>query len=634
MPQASQTLSASPMLFLNGRILTGEQLLSAEPRFVSALLVQDGIVIATGSTEELLRQAPAGAVHVDLEGAFAMPGFNDAHLHLGEGARLRREVDLSGARSLEEALARIADAAAGALPGAWLTGGGWDETLWRVKEHGGGAGHALPTRDALDRVTGDHPAVFARIDVHLSAANSLALRRGGVTCETIAPAGSAIDHDAAGEPTGILRERAARALVERHIPSATPEERKRGLRLVLAEALAFGITSVQDNSADEDFAALCALHGAGELPLRVSEWLPFDAPLAELEERRARAPRNRFLRTTMLKAFLDGSLGSRTAALLAPYADAPATTGIPLYTQERLTSLALERAAAGFQLGFHAIGDHALEMALQAFAAVQAASAQGADLEAGGSEAEGRKPQRLPVDVHENRFRIEHAQTAAAHAFAQAHAVHAIASMQPSHLLTDARWVAERLGAERSAGAYAWRSFAAAGVALAFGTDFPVEPLTPFRGLYAAVTRRGEPRNEIAGEDSGPAFFPEQRLTMAEAIHAYTQGAAFAEGTESWKGLLCPGYAADFVVLDRDLLAFSSDAARGSSAGRAVLDTAILDTAILDTEILDTKVLRTVVDGKTVFQAPAQPEEKAASQRSLPSDPQSISQGGFQAEAD
>ena len=551
-----------PTLFHNGRILTGEQLLSPAPRIVPALLVIDGLVAAAGSVEDLERAAPSATLLIDLDGAFAMPGFNDAHLHLGEGARQRREVNLAGARTMAEALARIESAAASAQPGAWLTGGGWDETLWPEIE--------LPSRHDLDRVTGDHPAVFARIDVHLAVANSRALRLGGITRDTLAPAGSAIDHDAAGEPTGILRERGARDLVERHIPPATLEERKRGLRLVLAEALSLGITSVQDNSTDEDFAALRSLHAAGELPLRVSEWLPFDSPLDELIERRAAlpqaaAPQDRFLHTGMLKAFLDGSLGSRTAALLAPYADAPDTTGIPLYRQEHLNQLALERAAVGFQLGFHAIGDRAVQMALEAFAAVDAASREA-----------GR-----PAG---NRFRIEHAQIATQNVATRAHAVGAIASMQPCHLLTDMRWARQRLGPERATGLHAWRSFLSAGVPLAFGTDFPVEPLNPFRGLYAAVTRQGDP-------PLSEPFFPDQRLSMPEALFACTQGAAFAENAEAWKGVLQPGSVADFVVLDRDLLALGPDLARASDSDPRA--------------ILDTRVLRTVVGGQTVYQAPA-----------------------------
>lgn len=528
---------------MNGRILTGEALLSLAPRYVSALLVENGLVIAAGATAELARLAPPGTLQVDLAGHFTMPGFNDAHLHLGEGARHQREVNLAGAASLEAALARIADAATVAAPDTWLTGGGWDETLWSPQ--------TLPSRHDLDRVTGDHPAVFARIDVHLSVANTAALRAGGVTRATIAPAGSAIDHDQAGAPTGILRERAARLLVEQHIPVATLEERQDGLRRVLRGAVELGITSVQDNSTDEDFAALCALHARGELPLRISEWLPFDAPVPEVWKRRAQAPQDRLLRTAMLKAFLDGSLGSRTASMLEPYADDASTKGIPLYAQEQLTALAVERAEAGFALGFHAIGDSALAMAMETFAAVRVHEPGGV----------GKGP----------RLRIEHAQTAAPAAFAKARALDVIVSAQPCHLLSDARWVAQRLGPERTARAYAWRSFLDAGVPLAFGTDFPVEPLSPFRNLYAAVTRQQE--------HGGAIFHPEQRLTLAEALHAYTQGAAYAEGAEQWKGMLKPGHVADFAVLDRDLLTPAAD----------------------PTQMLTTRVLRTVVEGVTVF---------------------------------
>ena len=470
-----------------------------------------------------------------------MSGINDAHLHLGEGARLLRVIDLSGAGSLRAMLDRIAGTRAAAAEKAWLTGGGWDESLWSTP--------ALPTRYDLDPITGDHPAIFVRVDIHVAVANSAALARAGITNATADPPGGAIDRDPSGIPTGILRERAARELVERHIEPATRSERMHSLRQVCAAALRHGITSVQDNSTDADVAALAALHAAGELPLRVSEWLPFDAPLEELETRRASLPNDRFLRAGMLKAFLDGSLGSRTAAMLEPYADAPDETGIPLYGEDELTQRALERAQAGFPLGFHAIGDRAVAMALSVFAAVRKA---------------------VPGSL---RLRVEHAQTASPGAFAAARAASVIASMQPNHLLSDLRWAGSRLGPERAARAYAWRSFLAAGVPLAFGTDYPVEPITPFRGLYAALTR--EP------EAGGALWFPQQRLTAGEAIHAMTQGAAYAEGTEGWKGRLVPGHVADLAVLDRDLLLAAAD----------------------PRSILDTQVLRTVVGGRTVYWA-------------------------------
>jgi predicted amidohydrolase YtcJ len=534
-------------LFANGRILTGVGLLTADPQLVEALLVEDGVIVAAGATKTL--QATGSPALIDLKGAFCMPGFNDAHLHLGEGARLHREVDLRGTRSLEEALQRIERRVlaedANAQETVWLSGGGWDETLWADAEQE----RRLPTRHALDRVTGDHPAVFARIDVHVSVANSAALRLAGVDRHTVAPGGSTIDHDAHGEPTGILREQGARALVEHLVPPATQVAREQSLRAVLGLACAQGITSVQDNSVDADFAALRALHARGEQTLRVSEWLPFDAPVEELKERQNDAPQDRFLRTGMLKAFLDGSLGSRTAALNAPYSDAGSSSGLTFYDRGTLNAMARKRAEAGFSLGFHAIGDRAFAMALAAF-----------EFAAGGQAAGDKKP-----------FRIEHAQVATTDAYPRMKALGAIASIQPCHLLSDAAWALDRLGAGRAAHAYAWRRFLEAGVPLALGTDFPVEPVDPFRNLYAAIV----PASETAG-----TWFPGQRLTLAEALHAYTGGSALAEGTQSWKGVLAPGYAADFIVLDRDLLACAGNA-------RA---------------IRETRVMRTVINGRSVFE--------------------------------
>jgi predicted amidohydrolase YtcJ len=545
-------LTAGRTLFANGLILTGEGLLTASPQCVEALLVEDGVIVASGSTQEL--RTMGNAALVDLEGAFCMAGFNDAHLHLGEGARLQREVDLRGTRSLDEALRRIETRViaerGNPTAGVWLSGGGWDETLWTEKR--------LPTRHDLDRVTREQPAVFARIDVHVSVANSAALRFAGVDRHTVAPEGSSIDRDADGEPTGILREHGARALVEHLLPSATQASREQSLRAVLGLACAQGITSVQDNSIDADFAALCALHTRAELPLRVSEWLPFDAPVDELRQRQQDAPQDRFLRTGMLKAFLDGSLGSRTAALHAPYSDAAGALGLTFYEQEALNAMARERVEAGFSLGFHAIGDRAFSMALEAFEFAAASHAP----------------------ANQQPFRIEHAQVAAGDAFARMRKLGAIASIQPCHLLSDAAWALDRLGAERAQHAYAWQQFAGAGVPLALGTDFPVEPIDPFRNLYAAI---------LSAEQAPGAYFPAQRLTLRQALYAYTLGSAFAEGTQPWKGLLAPGYVADFIVLDRDLIACGDDA-------RAVRET---------------RVLRAFVGGRTVYASEAAQSNRA-----------------------
>jgi predicted amidohydrolase YtcJ len=321
--------------------------------------------------------------------------------------------------------------------------------------------------------------------------------------------------------------------------------------MALADAAAHGLTSVQDNSEWEDFLVLQQLEREGRLPVRVSEWLPFDAPLPELERRRAAQPdSDRMLRITMLKGFMDGSLGSRTAAMLAPYSDDPGNSGLPRYDQARLNRMAAERAAAGFQLGFHAIGDRAVGMALEAFAVAEAA-------------------RRRAGVKGEPRFRIEHSQVLAPGDVARYKNLGVIASMQPNHLLTDMHWAPARLGPDRTRYAYAWKAFLDAGVPLAFGTDYPVEPVTPFRGLYAAVTRRDEANTM--------SFHPEAVLSIGEALLAYTQGSAYAEFADTWKGVLAPGYVADFVVLDRDL----------PHADPAA--------------ILETRVLQTIVGGRVVY---------------------------------
>jgi predicted amidohydrolase YtcJ len=262
------------------------------------------------------------------------------------------------------------------------------------------------------------------------------------------------------------------------------------------------------------------------------------------------------LRTGMLKGFMDGSLGSRTAALLRPYADDPKNSGLPQFDQMTLNHLTRERFTAGFQIGFHAIGDRGVDMALAAF---EDATGYAKERNSDGADAD-------------RRLRIEHAQVTTTEEIERFHKLGAIASMQPNHLLTDMNWAMERLGPDRAANSYAWRSFLDAGVPLAFGTDYPVEPLTPFRGLYAAVTRKNE-----AGTNE---YFPAETLTIDEAIEAYTAGAARAEFSEKTKGELIPGRWADLVVLDRDI------------------------TSIPAEQILATKVLRTIVGGKTVYEAP------------------------------
>ena len=561
---------AADVLFVHGNILTGTRLRAADadptPGRVSALAVAEGRVIAAGSDATVLALKGPATTVVDLHGAFAMPGFNDAHTHMASAGQQRLAVDLVGVRSLPEMQARIRAYVANARPGQWILGGGWDHTLWASK--------TLPTRQDLDAVTAGHPAFLMRVDGHIAVVNSAGLAAAGLNRDTPDPKGGKFDHGVGLELTGIVREAPALAIVQQHIPPPDLDTRKRALRLSIDDALAHGVTSVQDFSDWDDWLVLEEWEHTGKLPIRFAEWIDFNLPLTILEQRRASHPvDDPLLHLTQLKAFMDGSLGSRTAALNEPYSDDAENPGIPRYDTEKLEQMASERARAGFQLGFHAIGDRANDIALDTFEAAEQVGRPAIvpKQTCAPPPAEGSYNGPLcPVwSKRDFRLRIEHAQVVSPGAFDRFAQLGVIASMQPSHLLTDMAWAGQRLGPERSQRAYAWRSFLDHGVTLAFGTDYPVESISPFRGLYSAVTRQNE-----AGTQT---FNPEQRLTINEAIYAYTQASAYAEFREEIKGRLEPGYLADIVVLDRDI------------------------TAVAPRAILGTKVLRTVVGGVTVF---------------------------------
>ncbi len=548
-------------IYIHGNILTGAHLRpddpSPTPAKVTALAISNGKITAAGSDTDLLKLKGPKTQIIDLHGAFAMPGFNDAHTHIGEAGRQKLAVNLVGVHSLSEMQQRIRTFASTAPPGAWLQGGGWDHTLW--------PGSKLPTRTDIDQVTAGHPAIFSRVDGHMALANSAALAAAHITADTPDPSGARIDRDPSGHPTGILREPAASSLVFRKIPPPSLDQRRKALTVAIDEILANGVTSVQDNSDWEDFLALEELEHTGQLHLRVAEWLAFDLPLPVLEQRRASHPAgDLLLHITQLKGFMDGSLGSRTAALEQPYTDEPGNSGLPRYRQDKLNAMTKERIQAGFQIGFHAIGDRANHMALEALAFYSPCGYYpNSACSAGGGTTDhpwGSRP------------RIEHAQVLLPQDFGRFESEGVIASMQPSHLLTDMKWATDRIGPERSMYAYAWKTFLNHHVTLAFGTDYPVELINPFRGLYSAITRQNE-----AGTMT---FQPQEKISRNEAIYAYTQASAFAEFREHQKGRLEPGYLADFILLDRDL------------------------TTATPQQLLHTKVLRTILNGQTVFTAP------------------------------
>jgi predicted amidohydrolase YtcJ len=540
------------LIFIHGNIYT--QVIDPKASLGSgkraeALAIAGDKILAVGLREEILKSKGPDTKIIDLDGHFVMPGFNDAHMHLASAGLEKMNVNLVGAKTLDEFRDRLRAKIETAEPGTWVVGEGWDETLWPVK--------VLPTRWDLDEVSGQHPVYLSRVDGHIAVANTRALQLASVTVASKDPAGGKIDRGEDGTPNGILRETAKEA-VAAVIPKPTPEKRRQAIDLALADLASHGVTSAQDYSSWDDFQIYEALEREGKLTARISEWLSFDESLDQLNSKRNSHPASdNMLHTGMLKGFMDGSLGSKTAALLEPYSDDPENSGLPQYDAAKLNAMTKERVLAGYQIGFHAIGDKGVQMALDAFAEAEK-TAKEEKVKAGDGGAD-------------YRLRVEHAQVTTPQQILRFKEQKVIASMQPSHLLTDMNWAESRLGAKRAEHSYAWAEFLRRGVVLALGTDYPVEPVTPFRGLYAAITRMSE--------DGRKTYYQAQKMNIEQAIAAYTTGAAFAEFAEKQKGKLEPGMLADFVVLDQDI------------------------TAAQPAKLLQTKVLRTVVGGKTVYEA-------------------------------
>lgn len=525
--------------YLHGRIYTNDP----KHPWAEAMAIRDDRIFCVGTLSQVLLDcggAESSEV-VQLNGRFVMPGFNDAHVHLGGAGRHKMTLVLNGASSVAD-IQKLVDTAVGRHKlGEWIIGSGWDQTRWTDPKY--------PTRLDLDKVAPNNPVYLVHVSGHIAVANSLALKHAEVFADTPNPPGGEIERFADGEPTGILKER-AKEMVTQRIPDPSQTDRRKGIELVLQELAQNGVTSVQDFSEWDDFRVYSDLKQEKKLTVRITEWLPFDLSLDALQNMRAEGgTTDPWLRTGPLKAFLDGALGVRTAALLAPYTDDPSTSGILTERPEKLKAMAIERDRLGFQLAFHAIGDKANRLALDTFESLVRMN-----------------------PARERRDRIEHAQVVAQEDIKRFGELHVIASMQPSHETNDMRWAEQRLGPERSQGAYAWNSLQKAGATLAFGTDYPVEPINPLRGLYACVTREAP--------EGGPpgGWIPQEKLPLQDCISAYTTGSAYAEFMEGKKGELRPGEFADFVVLSQDL------------------------TKIPAKEILKTEVLLTVVGGRTVYQ--------------------------------
>ncbi|MFN2455666.1 MAG: amidohydrolase [Pyrinomonadaceae bacterium] len=570
-PNARRRIS---LLLVNGKIFTAD----AQGTIAQAVAIDNERIVAIGTNEEI-KARYSGERTIDLAGKLVTPGFNDAHIHFLGGGLALLQVDLNGARSLDEAVQRVAAKVREVSAGAWITGRGWDHTLW--------SGKSFPTRQDLDTAAPRNPAYFYRVDGHVVWANSAALAAARITRETPNPTGGEIERDAQGEPTGILKETAA-ALLTKVVPEPTHDEKIAAIERSLAEARRYGITSVtdiyritpDDTRGYETTKLYRELLRRNRLTARVSVWQNFDNPLAELirqrEEFKTFNDDPRRLRLGALKGYIDGSLGSRTAALIAPYTDDAHNSGIPRHTPEELTKMIVERDAAGFQIALHAIGDSANRIALDGFEAAarnphDEVVALQANVSFSKKEATELK-RNAEQESAQRRHRIEHAQVVAPADFARFRDLKVVASMQPSHAISDKRWAQDRLGEYRVLGAYAWHTMRAFGVHTPFGTDWPVEPINPYLGLYAAVTRRSPDGNPPNG------WWPQERLTIADAIRAYTTESAYASFEETEKGQLLPGMLADLCVHSRDLLTIKPE------------------------DILRTEAVMTILGGKVIYE--------------------------------
>ncbi|MCX6047858.1 MAG: amidohydrolase family protein [Chloroflexi bacterium] len=521
-------MQADTVLY-NGNIHTMDE----QTPHAQAVALAGNRILALGDNDAMRALLAPNGQAVDLQGQTVVPGFTDAHIHfLGYGLSLR-EIDLMDVPTLQEAQQRIAAHAATTPAGHWLTGRGWDQSLW--------AGGTFPTWQDLDRVTPDHPAFLRRKCGHVGWANQRALALAGITTTTPDPAGGEIERDPhTGEPTGILKE-LAMDLVGHLLAQPTEAEALEVIKAAQVQAHKHGIVGIQLMGGDS-LPALQTLRTNGELKLRVTYNIPVDQLDAAIQLGLRPGLGDEWLRIGAVKFFADGSLGGRTAQMIEPYENEPNNRGIEVTTREQIHELAMKAAHAGIPISVHAIGDQANRNVLDAIEATHKAG--------------------IGLNL---RHRMEHAQILHVDDLPRFAQLGVIASMQPIHCTQDMRMATAHWG-DRCRGAYAWRSLLDSGAKLAFGSDAPVEDLNVLKGLHAAVTRRR------ADGYPGPAgWYAEECLRMEEAVYAYTAGAAYAIGAEQTEGKIAPGMTADLVVLSEDIF---------SSNPMALLETEVVATMV------------------------------------------------------
>lgn len=524
------------LVLVNGKVHTVDE---ARPA-VESVAVKDGLITALGSNSETRKLIGPKTLVVDAQGKLVLPGFIDAHTHFVSGGHSLITLTFRGVNSIAKVQEMVAAKIRELPPGAPVFGSQYDHTLF--------PGGNWPTRQDLDTVSPHNPVVIDRVDGHSVWVNSLALERSGITKDTKNPFGGEILRDPrTGEPTGILTE-AAVSLVRVKIrpEKSSPED---DIKRALAYAAKLGVTGIHTSSNLNEMEIYKKLDQEGKLTLRVYAWLPIEGMDSYINKGIRQGQGDDMVKVGFLKAFIDGTLGSGTALMFAPFADEPDKKGLPQYPEEKFYELVDKAYLNGFQIGVHAIGDKAVNWVLNAVERAE--------------KKHGMK---------DLRNRIEHGQVIVPSDVPRFKGLGVIASMQPTHCTTDMRFCERRIGLERSKNAYIWKSLQDAGAVLAFGTDWDVEPLDPMRGLYSAVTRKN-----IEFDFPEGGWFPEQRISMAEAIKHYTLDAAYASFEETRKGSLGVGKLADLVVLSKDLF------------------------TIAPKEILTTEVLCTILGGKVVY---------------------------------
>ncbi len=509
-----------------------------------ALLVDQGKVVATGNRAELSKRAGNAKV-IDGHGHTLLPGLIDAHGHVLELGYARNRADLTGTQSLDEALAKVKAYAAAHPDAKWITGGGWNQEIWKLGR--------FPTAKELDAVVPDRPVWLSRVDGHAGWANTAAMKLAGITKATPDPHGGRIEHDADGKPAGVFVD-GATALIDAKVPAPTAQQKAAALDTALAEMASVGLTGVSDAGIDlANYQLYRQYADAHKLTARIYAMIlgtdgDFDVisksgPLIGYGDD--------FLTVRAVKLFADGALGSRGAAMLQPYSDDPHNRGLLFMQPDEMAAKIGKALGKGYQVGIHAIGDHANREVLDSYAAAY----------------------KLHPDGIRLRNRVEHAQIVSLQDIPRYVPLHLIASMQPTHATSDMNMAEDRIGRDRIQGAYAWQRFLKQGTIVAGGSDFPVESPNPFYGLYSAVTRE-----DHEGQPPG-GWYPEQDMTLVEALRAFTLDAAYAEHAETTLGTLEPGKWADFILVDHDV---------------------IKDPA---SKIWNTKVLQTWVGGKQVYAA-------------------------------